>query len=92
MHQMASERTECWSLDSEAVWVNTFFFFVVVFKLKLDELTSRRTILHSCLSSRMLSTVAHRPPEMFWQLSDSATHPLSSELRAAPTARLAQRT
>ncbi len=64
----------------------------VGFKLKLDGLTSRRTILHSCLSSRMLSTVAHRPPEMFWQLSDNATHPLSSELRAAPTARLAQRT
>ncbi len=66
--------------------------FCVDFKLKLDGLTSRRTILHSCLSSRMLSTVAHRPPEMFWQLSDNATHPLSSELRAAPTARLAQRT
>ncbi len=74
-----------------SVW-SSLEVFCVVFKLKLDGLTSRRTILHSCLSSRMLSTVAHRPPEMFWQLSDNATHPLSSELRAAPTARLAQRT
>lgn len=49
-------------------------------------------MLVSCWSRRMLSSVPHRPPLMFWQLRHRAWHPAGTEDRAAPKPKLANLT